>query len=246
MIEVIQFNQHRYRCRDCGYEFKAKDKNCPGKGRFGVGVLTYLTMLKFGLRGVLRRIRDFTAHLNAFKISPKGIQDALLRVGEACKNEYLRIVERVRGAPWNYMDETGMKVCGKNHWLWTFRTAGDEVLVVIRPSRGRNVLFEVFGDDIKNAGVADGWRAYKIFPILQRCWAHLLREVDEFTDEPGGKELSEVIHEKFRLLRAFLDKDPPASMEERKEQKEEWVNEAAIRLIGSMCSSKRSSAHSGQ
>jgi hypothetical protein len=78
MIEVIQFNQHRYRCRDCGYEFKAKDKNCPGKGRFGVGVLTYLTMLKFGLRGVLRRIRDFTAHINAFKISPKGIQDAII------------------------------------------------------------------------------------------------------------------------------------------------------------------------
>ena len=72
----------------------------------------------------------------------------------------------------------------------------------------------------------------------------------------------------------LLDKDPPASMEERKEQKEvwdkemkelisayskfkelkkpltyirkEWVNEAAIRLIVSMCSSKRSSAHSGQ
>ena len=224
-IEVIQFNQHRYRCRDCGHEFRATDGNCPGKGRFGVGMLTYLTMLKFSLRGVLRRIRDFTAHLNAFKISPKGIQDAIFRVAEACKNEYLRIVERVRGAPWNYMDETGMKGCGRNHWLWTFRTPDDEVVVVIRPSRGRDVLFEVFGNEIKNAGVADGWSVYKIFPVLQRCWAHLLREVDEFTDKSGGKELSEVIHEKFRLLRASLDKDPPPSMEERKEQKKVWDKE---------------------
>ena len=63
---------------------------------------------------------------------------------------------------------------------------------------------------------------YKIFKILQRCWAHLLREVDEFADESGGKELSEAIHGKFRLLRAFLDKDPPASMDERKI---EWVND---------------------
>ena len=29
------------------------------------------------------------------------------------------------------------------------------------------MLFDVFGDDIKNAGVTDGWSAYKIFPILQ-------------------------------------------------------------------------------
>jgi len=43
-------------------------------------------MLKFSLRGVLlRRIKDFAFHINAFEITHRGIQDAILRVGAACK-----------------------------------------------------------------------------------------------------------------------------------------------------------------
>lgn len=226
-IEVIQFNRHKYKCQDCGHVFIAKDEKCPQKGRFGVDLLVYLIMLKFSLRGVLRRIKDFTLHLNSFDITPKGIQDAILRVGEACKTAYSANIDKVRAATWNYMDETGIRVLGKNYWLWTFRTPEDEVVVVIRPSRGQNVLREIFGGDITAAGVVDGWRAYNIIPILQRCWAHLIRDVDAFIEHPGGKELSEAIHEKFKSLKGFLDKDPPTSMEERKQQKEVWDREMA-------------------
>jgi len=82
----FQFNRHKYKCHDCGHEFTAKDVECPQKGRFGVNLLVYLIMLKFSLRGVLlRRIKDFAFHLNAFEITLKGIQDAILRVGAACK-----------------------------------------------------------------------------------------------------------------------------------------------------------------
>jgi len=71
--------------------------------RFGVNLLVYLTMLKFSLRGVLRRIKDFAFHLNPFDITPKGIPDAILRVGEACKSAYFTIPrksEMPRGIIW--------------------------------------------------------------------------------------------------------------------------------------------------
>ncbi len=80
---------------------------------------------------------------------------------------------------------------------------------------------------INCAGVADGWRAYNIFPILQRCWAHLIREVDAFIEKPGGKELSGIIHGKYKALKEFLGKGQPASMEERKQQKKVWDREMA-------------------
>jgi len=51
--------------------------------------------------------------------------------------------------------------------------------------------------------VADGWRAYNLFPALQRCWAHLIREVDTYTDKKGGKELSDIIHGKFNAIKEF-------------------------------------------
>ena len=223
-VRAVQFDRSVVRCRDCGHEFTAKHEGCPREGRFGVNLLVYVTMLKFMLRGVLRRICGFARHVNGFDITPKGVHDMLMRVGGACQSEYQRTLERVRAARWKYVDETGFKVNGKKWWLWIFRTTRD-VLVVIRPSRSRKVLEEILGARIAGAGVSDGWRAYGAFQVLQRCWAHLLREVDAYKDEPGGEELSRLIHRKFKKLRAFLGRDPP--MTERKRMKKHWDAEMA-------------------
>jgi len=66
--------------------------------------------------------------------------------------------------------------------------------------------------------IVDGWRAYNWIKIIQRCWAHLIREVDDFKDESrNGKRLSEEIHARYNTLKEFLDKGPP--MKERRRQK---------------------------
>ena len=58
-------------------------------------------------------------------------------------------------------------------------------MVAIRLSRGKDVLREFFGLDINGAGVVDGWRAYNIIPVIQRCWVHLIRKIDAFVEQPG-------------------------------------------------------------
>jgi IS1 family transposase len=85
------------------------------------------------------------------------------------------------------IDGTGMKVNGEKWWLWIFRTDKADVLAIIRKSRGKNVLHEILEEEYKGVVVADGWRAYNGF-ALQRCWAHLIREVDDFKEqsEEGG------------------------------------------------------------
>ena len=70
---------------------------------------------------------------------------------------------------------------------------------------------EILGE-YKGVVIADGWRAYKGF-ILQRCWAHLLRVVDDFRKSIMGKKLSSDIHLKFNELKEILGEDPP--IEER-------------------------------
>jgi transposase len=213
-IKVTQYNVHSYKCRKCGHRFTAKNDKYtfPEEGRFGINLLVYVAMLKFSLRGVIRRIGDFAAQTISFVISPKGLLDMLYRVAEACKAEYLRILGRIRTVEFVYVDETGMRVEAANQWLWIFRST-DEILVAIRPSRGSNVLKEILGENTDIATVNDGWSAYNIIALLQRCWAHLLREVDEFIDKPGGRELSGIVHRKFNRLKLFLKKDQ--LMEER-------------------------------
>jgi hypothetical protein len=217
-IKTIQYNRWEVKCKDCGHQSISKHPDCPKTGNFGIFLLVYFVMLKFHLRGVIRKIQDFVLQYNDFEISPKGINDILLRVGSACKNDYEDKIQKIRSAKWRYIDETGIKVNGENWWLWIFRTDTNETLVVIRKSRGTKVLEEILGDGHKGANIADGWRAYSWIDKLQRCWAHLLREVDHFIEtSENGKRLSEDIHASFKKLRDFLDRDP--SIEERKEKK---------------------------
>jgi len=217
-IKTTQYNLWEVKCKDCGHQSISKHPDCPKTGNFGIFLLVYIVMLKFHLRGVIRKIQDFVMRYNDFEISPKGINDILLRVGSACKKDYEEKVQKIRSAKWRYIDETGIKVNGDNWWLWIFRTDTNETLVVIRKSRGTKVLEEILGLGHKGANIADGWRAYSWIDKLQRCWAHLLREVDHVKDtSENGKRLSEDIHSSFKKLRDFLDRDP--SIEERREKK---------------------------
>lgn len=222
-IEVKQYNIAEYCCSKCGLKFKSKHENCPQVGIFGPNLMTRITLLKFQLRGVLRKIVDFLKSNDSFEITPAGILTILLRVGKACKKEYVKIWERIVKSKYRYGDETGMKVCGEKWWLWIFRTLQD-ILVVIRPSRGKKVTNEIFGENPKGCIVADGWKLYRVFESLQRCWAHLLREVDTHVESSNnGKELSEILHRKFKKLKEFQTSNH--SMEDRVCQKEIWDRE---------------------
>ena len=223
-IKATRYILHTYRCLHCGHEFTAKHEDCPQKGDFGVNLLTYATMLKYHLRGPYRRVQEFLKHQNNFEISTKGLMDIILRVGEVCKKEYMSINDRVRTADWVHLDETGSSENGEKRWLWIVRSNKGDVLVVIRKSRGAKVVREILGDDFEGPAVVDGWRAYSFIRILQRCWSHLIREVDDFKEvSENGKRLSEEIHSMFNRLKSFLEKDP--TMDARKRQKDEFDRE---------------------
>jgi len=222
-ITRTRYIRWNVKCLDCGHQFISKHPDCPKTGDFGIFILVYIVMLKFFMRGVIRKIQDFVLRYNDLEISPKGIHDILLRVGEACKKDYEDKIQKIRRAKWRYIDETGIKVLGIQFWLWIFRTDTNEVLVVIRKSRGKRVIEEILGKEPEGANSVDGWRAYS-WMKLQRCWAHLLRVVDACIDvSDNGKRLSEDIHSCFKKLREFLDSDP--SMAERMEKKDLFEKE---------------------
>jgi transposase-like protein len=219
-VKVTQYDLHNYKCQNCGHEFATRHERCPQVGTIGPALLVLIAMLKFYLRGPIRRVQEFLRQMCGFEISPMGVHDILLRVSEACRADYARTLAKVRAARWNHIDETSMKVNGKNHWLWSFRTDGGDVLVVIRRSRGRKVLEEILGEEYTGAAVVDGWKAYGYIRVLQRCWAHLIRVVDDFKEvSDAGKGLSEDIHATFKDLKGFLDRNP--SMDERERRKAE-------------------------
>ena len=218
-IKITEYDLDVYKCSNCGIEVKARHIDCPQTGDMGIYLLNYITMLKYNLRGVIRKVQEFLLRNNDLKLSVKGINDALLRVGDACRNEYTAIQDRIRKSKWVHIDETGFHVEGNKYWLWAFRSAENDVLVVIADSRGRNVVMETLGEDFHSPVIVDGWRAYSYLTIIQRCWAHLIREVDAFKSSEKGKELSDEIHAMFGELKESLKSE---NMDDRRSMKEKY------------------------
>ena len=128
------------------------------------------------------------------------------RAAEAVQSEYDAILNKIRGAPILYVDETGIHVQGEKCWIWTFTTSS-ETFFMIRKSRGTKVLVEVLTRRFKGIIVCDGWKSYVSFTNrLQRCWAHLLRESDLSEKFEEAMLLHKALKELYESLTKVLEK----------------------------------------
>lgn len=96
----------------------------------------------------------------------------------------------------------------------------EEVLYHLADNRGSDVLESVLGDAFDEDAVlgCDGWSAYNCFhSLLQRCWAHLLREAEYVAARNAeGEALSEELHAIFEEATEFVERYPSQAARERK------------------------------
>jgi hypothetical protein len=131
-------------------------------------------------------------------MSPAMAFEITSRVSEDLTSEYQNIITQIRVASKVNIDESGVRVDGVNHWIWTFVVDSCR-LFVIRKSRGKKVLEEVLVEGFGGFIGCDGLGAYRCFSSrLQRCWAHLLREAKALSEKQKEAELF------FDVLCCFL------------------------------------------
>jgi len=176
-------------------------------------------------------------------ISPATILDLTRRAADAVRSEYDAILSKIRGAPILYVDETSIRVQGKNHWIWAFTTPS-ETFVVIRKSRGMKVLLEVLTRRFTGVIVCDGWKPYaKFTKRLQRCWAHLLRESKDLAEKiEEAAPLHQALKKLYEELTGTLENDPPPEVRRglwqmARETLKQWImkeyaSEKVRKLIG--------------
>jgi transposase-like protein len=227
--QVIDYLEYGWECGACGSRTVSRHPDCPPEGRFGRNVLVQATLMKFQERLPHVKVSEALERTYGLRVTPATVLDITRRVAWWLRPEYTRILQRIRSAPVVYVDETGAKVDGARHWTWAF-TTGRETLVAVRKSRGKKVLTEILGEGFDGVIVCDGWRAYPSYTDrIQRCWAHLLREVEylaERIDEAGP--LSEALHGLYGgLSRWAVDKPPPEEGErlagEARALMEDWA-----------------------
>jgi transposase len=202
--ETKEVEIHIKKCKDCGLEFVPPNNTTPLKGKFGINLMILIIFIKFLLRGVLRKTSLFLDSGFAFRMTPASVNAVIKRVADAAEKEYEELKQKIRDATRVYIDETSFSVLGFKQWVWVFRTKTD-ILLVIRPSRGSNVLKEILGEKYSGVVICDCWRAYNFlseFALIQRCWAHLLRKSKEL-ETIAGRHFHEKLIALFKEIKEF-------------------------------------------
>jgi transposase len=221
--KVIETKIHRKKCKNCGNVFIPPQNTVPLEGKFGINLMILILMMKFLLRGVLRKAASFLEYGFAFTITPASVNSVVKRAANAATNEYAELKNRIKNSSKVHADETSFSVLGINWWLWIFRTEKD-ILFVIRRSRGQDVLREVLGEDYSGILICDCWRVYDFLAkaSIQRCWAHLLRKLKALETVPG-RHFCEKLQMMFRDVNRFNESKPTEAqrIEKYKEMTEE-------------------------
>jgi len=205
--EATNITRDVCQCNNCHIKFLARDNQTPLQGKFGINLMVLVIFLKFIVRGVLRKTSSFLEASFALKLAPASVQAIIERAAQAGEKEYTTLKQKIREAKLLYIDETSFSVLGKNWWVWAFRSDTD-LLLVIRNSRGNNVLEEILGKAYAGIVVCDCWRAYDFLSnaILQRCWAHLLRKSKEL-ESLAGRNFHKKLSKLFDRIVRFNSKE---------------------------------------
>ena len=181
-------------------------------GIYGRRLQTWVTLLRGTCGASYEKISDLVQQLRpdlTFSASTSlAITDRLAR---ALADERAAILAQVNQYPFAHMDETGLREDGANGWAWVF-AAPKHVVYEVNRSRSKAVPERVM-DGYDGTGVVDGYPGYSSFR-KQRCWDHLIREVEE-TDIEGT---AAVFHGLRNQEKRTKRKPPP--------ERDRWIRRA--------------------
>ena len=170
--------------------------------QLGPEVVALVVELHTELGVPLAKVAHLLRTTFGLQVTPGGLAHVLHRAARAAAPAYAELCEQVRTAPVVTPDETGWRVGGERHWLWTFVTP-ETTVYAICPGRGFADAATVLGTDYTGVLVRDGWAPYRCYDGLhQTCLNHLLQRCKQLReDHPDSRWASEV----QAVLQAALD-----------------------------------------
>ncbi len=186
---VIQYNCHEYRDLDTGEIFLATHPSIPEKGIFGKNVLAFANLLRFKCRVPFDKVASVFSTVFNIPMTAPTAWDICNRVADKVSPHYDRLKVEIQEEKAVNGDETGAKKNGLPGWLWGFFSL-TIALFIFNQKRGGDIVERVLGKNFKGVLGCDGWSTYYVFSqktgiLLQRCWAHAIRELKNICDRKG-------------------------------------------------------------
>ncbi len=180
---VTKYLCHEYRDLDTGEVFIAKHPDMPEKGIFGKSVEAFVNLLRWKCRVPFDKIAFTFTHVFNIPMTTPTAWAICNRTAEKVAPHYNKLREDIKKEEAVNGDETGAKRNGLPGWLWGFFSLMI-ALFVFNIQRGGDIVEKVLGKDFKGILGCDGWSTYAVFSkkvgiLLQRCWAHAIRELKD-------------------------------------------------------------------
>ena len=167
------------------------------------------------------RMREIFHDLFHLPLSEGGLHHILNRLATKALPAYELIRGMIARSKVVGTDETGVKINGKNHWYWTWQNE-NLTFIAASENRGFKTIEENFSQGVSQSVlVHDCWKSHFQTQAQshQVCLAHLLRELNYFTERykdpwPGKfkKALKEAIEAKKQMnIGDYYQHYPPRS-----------------------------------
>jgi transposase len=171
-------------CPHCARPFKAAppEDMAPGSP-FGPNLRALALHLRFSQNVGLARLQGLFRDVFGVAISQGGLVNLIRAAAAPLAAQVARLRERLLTSPVLASDETGLRVAGKNAWLWVIHHA-DSAVFRADPSRAKRVLAELLGGHRPDFWISDRYGGQKGFAKRghQFCLAHLIRDAQYAID----------------------------------------------------------------
>jgi len=175
--DVTQVRLFGGRCACCGERATAPAPAGLEPGSpFGQSIAALVVYLHYAHAIGMERLATLMDEIFSLSISEGAISNMLARAREPLLAAAATIRATVLASPVVCSDETSARVSGKTWWEWVF-VGTLAVLHIIRPSRGKAVVTDLFGAVQPMVWVSDMLGSQRGHAVQwQVCLAHLLRD----------------------------------------------------------------------
>jgi transposase len=183
-------------CPRCKKLFPSRAPGVLPKSLYGNQLITTAAVMHY-LHGIpMGRVCEQT------QMGPGSLVEIFHRLARLFEKIPGQLIEQYRQAPVKHADETSWRTEGQNGYAWLFAT--DQLsLFQFRKSRSASVAQAVFGEKpLPGVLVVDRYAGYNKAPcVIQYCYAHLLREVEDLEKEfPDSGEVQGFVSTFIPLL----------------------------------------------
>jgi transposase len=188
-VRVTEHQSVACRCPACGAVSRGAIPAAVRASATGPRLTGAIGLLSGFAHGSRRAVRLVVEQVLGCPIALGSVNARERELSDALEGPYGRLRDDVAAARVKYVDETGWKRRGVDHWL--FAAAGKDAAVFrIDKARTRSSLKKLLRGKLGGVFCSDRAGIYDLIPLSRRglCWAHLRRDFQRCVDRGGPGE----------------------------------------------------------